>query len=88
MTRLLYKTLTHIQIQQLIMILVSRNWDWEWKGIDGNSLTLHLVLMEPNLLGAASLTATLLDINYTPITTETTRRNKRAEEILEIDKKI
>ena len=43
----------------------SRNWDWEWKGVDGNSPNSNSPV-GPNLLGAA-LTATLLDINYTPI---------------------
>ena len=43
----------------------SRKWDWEWKGVDGNSPNSNSPV-GPNLLGA-SLTATLLDITYTPI---------------------
>ena len=40
----------------------SRKWDWQWKGIDGNSPNSNSPV-GPNLLGA-SLTATLLDITY------------------------
>ena len=44
----------------------SRKWDWQWQGINGaNSSTSSPD--GPNLLGA-SLTATLLDITYQPIT--------------------
>lgn len=60
----------------------ARNWDWEWKGIDGNSPN-STANVGPNLLGAA-LTATLLDINYTPITEETEEEIELAEEILEL----
>ena len=42
----------------------SRKYDWEWEGTDGSD-TSHSGLIGPNLLGA-SLTATLLDITYTP----------------------
>ena len=47
----------------------ARNYEWEWKGTDGSSTT-HSSSIGPNLLGA-SLTATLLDIDYTAITEET-----------------
>ena len=47
----------------------ARNWDWQWQGIDGNDPNSTSPL-GPNLLGA-TLTATLLDINYTPISEET-----------------
>jgi hypothetical protein len=60
----------------------ARNWDWEWKGIDGNSPNSNSPV-GPNLLGAA-LTATLLDINYTPITEETEEEIELAEEIVEL----
>ena len=60
----------------------ARNWDWEWKGIDGNSPN-STSPVGPNLLGAA-LTATLLDINYTPITEETEEEIELAEEIVEL----
>ena len=46
----------------------ARKWDWEWEGIDGSS-TNNTSLIGPNLLGA-SLQATLLDINYAPISAE------------------
>ena len=60
----------------------ARKWDWEWKGIDGNNPN-STANVGPNLLGAA-LTATLLDINYTPITEETEEEIELAEEILEL----
>jgi len=47
----------------------SRNYEWEWKGTDGGN-TNSTASIGPNLLGA-SLTATLLDINYSPISEET-----------------
>ena len=47
----------------------ARNYEWEWKGTDGSNTT-HSSSIGPNLLGA-SLTATLLDIDYTAITEET-----------------
>jgi len=40
----------------------ARNWDWQWTGVDGND-TNSTASVGPNLLGA-SLTATLLDIDY------------------------
>ena len=46
----------------------ARKWDWQWQGIDGNNSSTSNP-DGPNLLGA-SLTATLLDITYQPITTE------------------
>ena len=60
----------------------ARNWDWEWKGVDGNSPN-STSPVGPNLLGAA-LTATLLDINYQPITEETQEEIEDANEQLEL----
>ena len=50
----------------------ARNFNWEWKGTDGSN-TSHTSSIGPNLLGA-SLTYTLLDIIYTPISEETTEQ--------------
>ena len=43
----------------------ARNWSWEWQGLDGGN-TSSTSAIGPNLVGA-ELTATLLDINYTPL---------------------
>ena len=43
----------------------ARNWSWEWQGLDGGN-TSSTSAIGPNLIGA-ELTATLLDINYTPL---------------------
>ena len=43
----------------------ARNWSWSWTGIDGNDIN-STSAVAPNLLGA-ELTATLLDINYSPL---------------------
>ena len=43
----------------------ARNWSWVWTGVDGNNINATGAV-GPNLLGA-ELTATLLDINYTPL---------------------
>ena len=43
----------------------ARNWDWTWTGVDGNNVNATGAV-GPNLLGA-ELTATLLDIDYSPI---------------------
>ena len=43
----------------------ARNWNWSWTGVDGNNVNATSAV-GPNLLGA-ELTATLLDINYTPL---------------------
>ena len=43
----------------------ARNWSWSWTGVDGNNVNATGAV-GPNLLGA-ELTATLLDINYTPL---------------------
>lgn len=58
----------------------ARKWDWQWQGINGaNSSTSSPD--GPNLLGA-SLTATLLDITYQPITEEQQEDiNEAVEEI-------
>ena len=60
----------------------SRKWDWQWKGTDGNSPNSNAAV-GPNLLGA-SLTATLLNINYTPISEETTEQLEDTNELLEL----
>ena len=60
----------------------SRKWDWEWKGVDGNSPNSNSPV-GPNLLGA-SLTATLLDITYTPISEETEEQLEDTNELLEL----
>ena len=60
----------------------SRKWDWQWKGIDGNSPN-STANVGPNLLGA-SLQATLLNINYTPITEETEEQLEETNELLEL----
>ena len=59
----------------------ARNYEWEWKGTDGSNTT-HSSSIGPNLLGA-SLTATLLDIDYTAITEETQAELDLTNEILE-----
>ena len=60
----------------------SRNWDWQWKGTDGNNPNSNSPV-GPNLLGA-SLTATLLDITYTPISEETEEQLEDTNELLEL----
>ena len=60
----------------------SRKWDWEWKGVDGNSPNSNSPV-GPNLLGAR-LTATLLDITYTPISEETEEQLEDTNELLEL----
>ena len=59
----------------------ARNFNWEWKGTDGSN-TSHSSSIGPNLLGA-SLTATLLDITYTPISEETQEQLDETNEQLE-----
>ena len=59
----------------------SRKYDWEWKGTDGGD-TSNTGSIGPNLLGA-SLTATLLDIAYTPISEETQQEIELANVQLE-----
>ena len=60
----------------------SRKWDWEWQGIDGNDPNATGAV-GPNLLGA-SLTATLLNINYTPVSEETEEQLEDTNELLEL----
>ena len=60
----------------------SRKWDWEWKGVDGGDPS-NTGAIGPNLLGA-SLTATLLNINYTPVSEETTEQLEETNELLEL----
>ena len=60
----------------------SRNWSWEWEGVDGGDPT-HPGAIGPNLLGA-SLQATLLNVNYTPITEETEEQLEETNELLEL----
>ena len=60
----------------------SRKWDWQWQGIDGNDPNATGAV-GPNLLGA-SLTATLLNINYTPVSQETEEQLEDTNELLEL----
>ena len=60
----------------------SRNWSWEWQGVDGGDPS-NTGAIGPNLLGA-SLTATLLDITYTPISEETEEQLEDTNELLEL----
>jgi hypothetical protein len=60
----------------------SRKWDWQWKGIDGNDPN-STAAVGPNLLGA-SLTATLLNIDYSPISEETEEQLEDTNEQLEL----
>ena len=67
----------------------ARNWSWSWTGIDGYKPNSQSPVA-PNLLGA-ELTATLLDINYSPlpsaIQTELTTFNEEiSEEFKEFEK--
>ena len=59
----------------------SRKWDWQWQGVDGGDPS-NSGAIGPNLLGA-SLTATLLDITYTPISEETQEELDLTNELLE-----
>ena len=59
----------------------ARKWDWEWQGVNTNNIGTGNP-DGPNLLGA-SLTATLLDITYTPISEETEQEIEEANEQLE-----
>ena len=59
----------------------SRKWDWQWQGVDGGDPN-NSGAIGPNLLGA-SLTATLLDITYTPISEETQEELDLTNELLE-----
>jgi len=61
----------------------ARNYDWEWKGTDGGGKGFNINSIGPNLLGA-SLTATLLDITYQPISQETTEQLEDTNELLEL----
>ena len=60
----------------------SRKWDWQWQGVDGNNPNTTNP-DGPNLLGA-SLTATLLNINYSPISEETEEQLEDTNEQLEL----
>jgi len=65
----------------------SRKWDWQWQGVDGNSPN-STQNVGPNLIGA-SLTATLLNINYQPISTEQQEDiNEAVEEIEDVISKL
>ena len=59
----------------------ARKWDWQWQGINGNNPNTTSP-DGPNLLGA-SLTATLLDITYTPISEETQEQLEETNELIE-----
>jgi len=60
----------------------SRNWSWEWQGVDGGDPS-NTGAIGPNLLGA-SLTATLLNIDYSPISEETEEQIEETNELLEL----
>ena len=60
----------------------SRKWDWKWTGTDGAN-TSNNNPDGPNLLGA-SLTATLLNIDYSPISEETEEQLEDTNEQLEL----
>ena len=60
----------------------SRKWDWQWTGTDGAN-TSNTSPDGPNLLGA-SLTATLLNIDYSPISEETEEQLEDTNEQLEL----
>ena len=60
----------------------SRKWDWQWQGVDGNNPNTNRA-DGPNLLGA-SLTATLLNIDYSPISEETEEQLEDTNEQLEL----
>ena len=60
----------------------SRKWDWQWEGVDGNNPNTTNN-DGPNLLGA-SLNATLLNIDYSPISEETEEQLEDTNEQLEL----
>ena len=60
----------------------SRNWSWEWEGVDGGDPS-NTGAIGPNLLGA-SLNATLLNIDLSPISEETEEEIEFANEQLEL----
>ena len=78
-----YRGNTHTYTDSVTSTITgSRKWDWEWKGVDGNNPSATGAV-GPNLVGA-SLTATLLDITYTPITEETEEQLEDTNEQLEL----
>tara|TARA_R100001591_G_scaffold16662_2_gene23001 strand:+ start:4340 stop:5755 length:1416 start_codon:yes stop_codon:yes gene_type:complete len=75
----------------------ARNWSWSWTGIDGYKPDSQSAVA-PNLLGA-ELTATLLDIDYSPLppaiqtelisfNTEISQEFREFEQILKFEKEI
>ena len=78
-----YRSDTHTYTYSVTSTITgSRKWDWEWKGVDGNNPSATGAV-GPNLVGA-SLTATILDISYTPISEETEEQLEDTNEQLEL----
>ena len=78
-----YRSDTHTYTDSVTSTITgSRKWDWEWKGVDGNNPSTTGAV-GPNLVGA-SLTATILDIAYTPISEETEEQLEDTNEQLEL----
>ena len=78
-----YRQDTHTYTDSVTSTITgSRKWDWEWKGVDGNNPSATGAV-GPNLVGA-SLTATILDIAYTPISEETEEQLEDTNEQLEL----
>ena len=78
-----YRQDTHTYTDSVTSTITgSRKWDWEWKGVDGNNPSATGAV-GPNLVGA-SLTATILDISYTPIREETEEQLEDTNEQLEL----
>ena len=78
-----YRQDTHTYTDSVTSTITgSRKWDWEWKGVDGNNPSATGAV-GPNLVGA-SLTATILDISYTPISEETEEQLEDTNEQLEL----
>ena len=78
-----YRSDTHTYTDSVTSTITgSRKWDWEWKGVDGNNPSATGAV-GPNLVGA-SLTATILDISYTPISEETEEQLEDTNEQLEL----
>ena len=78
-----YRSDTHTYTDSVTSTITgSRKWDWEWKGVDGNNPSATGAV-GPNLVGA-SLTATILDIAYTPISEETEEQLEDTNEQLEL----
>ena len=78
-----YRGNTHTYTDSVTSTITgSRKWDWEWKGVDGNNPSATGAV-GPNLVGA-SLTATLLNIDYSPISEKTEEQLEDTNEQLEL----